>query len=130
MGSINYSTAIRPDTAYIKRIIETSLLADWAIRVEYECHDTDGTDWRIWGKTCFAITSAKPILELLHACYTKHPRSTIRISAEKFRPQSRMLFTVYNPQYLPAVTQTEQHKDIKNPAWEQDQFPTALTLPI
>lgn len=105
MGSINYSQAIRPDTAHIKKIIESSLLADWAIRIEYDCGESHATDWRIWDKTCFAITSAKPVLDALLDCYTRHPKSTIRINAERFCTQTRLLYTVYNPQYLNAETQ-------------------------
>lgn len=103
MGSINYSQAIRPDTGYIKKIIEASLLGDWAIRIEYECGEFDITDWREWGKTCFAITSAKPVIDALLDCYNKHPNSTIRINAEKFCPQTRLIYTAYNPQYLTTV---------------------------
>ena len=110
MGSINYSQAIRPDTAHIKKIIETSLLADWAIRIEYECGESHVTDWRLWGEPCFAITSAKPVLDALLDCYTRHPRSTIRIHAEKFSPETRLLYTVYNPQYLPAEAQPRTRK--------------------
>jgi ribulose bisphosphate carboxylase small subunit len=104
VGSINHSTAIRPDTTYLKKIIESSLLADWAISIEYQSGESETTCWQIWDKTYFAIRSAKPVLEALLDCYTKHPRGTIRLCAEKFRPQTRLLYTVYNPQYLPADT--------------------------
>lgn len=104
MGSINHTQAIKPDTAYVTKIIESSLLADWAISIEYQSGESEATCWQLWDKAYFAIRSAKPVLEALLACYTKHPRCTIRICAEKFRPQTRMLYTVYNPQYLPAET--------------------------
>ena len=104
MGSINYSQAIRPDTAYIKKIIENSLLSNWAISIEYQTSETDTASWQLWDKAFFAIRSAEAVLDSLVDCYTKHPRSTIRINAEKFHPQSRILYTVYNPQYLPADT--------------------------
>jgi len=104
VGSINYSQAIRPDTAHIKKIIESSLLADWAIRIEYECGESHVADWRAWGEICFAIASAKPVLDALLDCYTSHPKSTIRIHAERFCTQTRLLYTVYDPQYLTAET--------------------------
>jgi ribulose bisphosphate carboxylase small subunit len=104
VGSINHSQAIRPDTAYLKKIIESSLLADWAISIEYQSTDSEATCWQLWDKAYFAIRSAKPVLQAMLDCYTKHPRSTIRICAEKFSPQTRMLYTVYNPQHLPAET--------------------------
>lgn len=104
MGSVNYSQAIRPDTAYIKKIIENSLLADWAIRIEYHSGGVDTANWQLWNKAFFAIRSAEAVLESLLDCYTKHPRSSIRIHAEKFRPECRVLYTAYNPAYLPAGT--------------------------
>ena len=104
MGSINHSQAIRPDTAYLKKVIESSLLADWAICIEYQSDESETDGWQIWDKAHFAIRSATPVLDALLACCAKYPRCTIRICAEKFRPQTRLLYTVYNPQYLPAET--------------------------
>jgi ribulose bisphosphate carboxylase small subunit len=104
VGSINYLRAIRPDTAYLKKIIENSLLSNWAISIEYQIGETDTTIWQLWDKTYFAIRSAEAVLDSLIDCYTKHSRCAIRINAEKYHPQSRILYTVYNPQYLPADT--------------------------
>ena len=102
MGSIHYSQAIKPDTAYLKKIIENSLLRDWAIRIEYHGGETVTSGWQRWDKTFFSIQSAKDVVQAISNCYQAYPRCTIRLHAEKFRPQTRMLFTVYNPQYLPA----------------------------
>ena len=107
MGTIHYSQAIKPDTAYLRKVIENSLLGDWAIRIEYHGEETGINCWQLWDKTFFAIASAKDVLQAITNCYKTHPRSTIRIFAEKFHPQTRMLLTVYNPQYLPAVTELQ-----------------------
>lgn len=104
MGSANYSQAIRPDTAYINKIIENSLLSDWSIRIEHHTGGIDTAGWRLWNKAFFAIRSAEAVLESLLDCYSKHPRSSIRIHAEKFHPQCRVLYTVYNPAFLPSDT--------------------------
>ena len=104
MGTINYLQAIKPDTAYIKKIIDNSLLSDWAIRIEYLDHASETADWQLWDKTFFAIRSASPVIASLDACYEKHSKCTIRIAAEKFRPQSRLLFSVYTPPILPEET--------------------------
>ena len=101
MGTINYLQAIKPDTAYIKKIIENSLLSDWAIKIEYLETGSESAGWQLWDKTFFALRSAKPVLESLMKCYAKNPKSTIRINAEKFRPQSHLLYTVYNPSFAP-----------------------------
>lgn len=104
MGSINYLHAIKPDTAYLKKIIESSLLSDWAIHIEHHNGMSDTTDWQLWDKVFFAIRSAETVMTALMDCYKRHPKSLIRIRAEKFRPQTRILYTVYDPQLLPADT--------------------------
>jgi len=128
VGSISYSRAIRPDTAYIKKIIESSLLCDWAIRVEYVCGETEATCWQVWDKAFFAIRSAEAVIAALMDCYQKHPNSTIRIHAEKFRPQSNVLYTVYNPQYLAAETHVEPRKSSRKYPQEQDKSTSRVEL--
>lgn len=102
MGTINYLQAIKPDTAYIKKIIENSLLSDWAIRIEFQEVGSELVSWQLWGNPFFALRSANTVLESLMECYSKNPKCTIRINAEKFYPQSQLLFTVYNPSHAPA----------------------------
>ena len=126
MGSINYSQAIRPDKAYLKKIIESSLLADWAIRIEYQGDESSSNNWQLWGKAFFAIKSAEAVLTALMDCYAKHPASSIRLNAEKFRPQSRVLYTVYNPEYLPAETKTNTQTSIKQ--FSNEQVPLRIGL--
>jgi ribulose bisphosphate carboxylase small subunit len=128
VGSINHSQAIRPDTAFLKKIIESSLLADWAISIEYQSSESEANCWQLWDKAYFAIRSAKPVLEALLDCYTKHPRSTIRICAEKFRPQTRMLYTVYNPQYLPAETASKPQTSPRQSPREHNQASVQISL--
>lgn len=101
MGTINYLQAIKPDTAYIKRIITNSLLFDWAINIEYREVKAESVGWELWDNTFFALRSAGPVIESLMKCYAKKSRCVIRIHAEKFHPQSRLLYTVYNPSYIP-----------------------------
>jgi len=104
VGSVNYSQAIRPDTAYIKKIIENGLLCDWAISIEYHTSGIETAGWQLWNKTFFAVRSAEAVLESLLDCHAKHPRRSIRINAEKYRPQCRVLYTAYNPEHLPGDT--------------------------
>jgi ribulose bisphosphate carboxylase small subunit len=104
VGTINYLQAIKPDTAYIKKIIINSLLFDWAIRIEYHDVKAGAASWQLWDKPFFALRSASSVVESLMKCYMKNPGCIIRINAEKFRPQSQLLFTVYNPGFVPGVT--------------------------
>ena len=128
MGSISHSQAIKPDTAYLKKVIESSLLADWAISIEFQSGESEAVCWQLWDKAYFAIRSATPVLEALLACYTKHPGSTIRLRAEKFRPQTCLLYTIYNPQYLPADIQTNPQISSRQSPREHEQGPVQSRL--
>ena len=123
MGSINYLQAIKPDLAYIRKVIANSLLSDWAIRVEYHNGEFEPAGWQLWDKTFFAIRSAEPVLKALIECYTKNPKRAIRLNAEKFHPQSSILYFVYNPQFLPKETEFKPHSSTRQlPREKQDRL--------
>lgn len=102
MGAADYLQAIKPDTAKLRKIIENGLLFDWIVRIEYAGEQPDCDNWLQWKEAQFAIRSAEPVLTALKQCHQKHPDCTIRINAEKVRPQTSMLYTVYNPRYVTA----------------------------
>lgn len=128
MGTINYLLAIKPDTAYIKKIIENSLLADWAIRIEYQDVESESASWQLWDNTFFALRSANPVLESLMNCYSKNQKCVIRINAEKFRPQSHLLYTVYNPSFVPSETESKRHSALTRSPREQGVSPTQVGM--
>jgi len=103
MGSINYFRAIRPDTGQIRKLIENSLLFDWMITIEYVNGNSESAFWQQWEKSFFALKSAEPVIVALMDCYNKNPGFVIRLSAEKFRPHTRMVHTIYKPQLQPAA---------------------------
>lgn len=109
MGSVNYSQAIKPDIAKVRKLIENSLLADWVLRIEYDSGEHESDSWRQWDETFFALRSADSVLDALKVCYSKFSDRVIRINAEKIRPRTRMLYTVYNPQYLSELTDVASH---------------------
>jgi len=102
MGSSSYLQAIKPDTGKIRKLIESSLLFDWIIRIEFDRGESEYACWEQWDQAFFALRTADSVIAALKACYTKNPDFTIRINAEKVRPQTSMYFTAYNPQYLHA----------------------------
>ena len=102
MGAADYLLAIKPDTAKLRKIIENGLLFDWIIRIEYTGGTSDYENWLQWKETHFAIRSAESVLAALKRCYEEHPDRLIRINAEKMRPQTRMVYTAYNPEYVTA----------------------------
>ena len=116
MGTINYLQAIKPDTAYIRKIINAGLLFDWVIRIEYQEAAAECDGWQLWDQTFFALRSAEPVVESLMTCYTSNAEYTIRIKAEKIRPQTQFLLTVYTPGLMSSET---QDRDDVVPNWSR-----------
>lgn len=82
----------------VENFVEQSLLGDWVIRVEYSGRNAQGqTDWLQWDSTFFAIASADDVMQAIDSCYAYFPEREIRISAEKIRPATRMVYSVYRP---------------------------------
>lgn len=81
----------------IEQFIDRSLLGDWSIRIEHSVGDSSQEDavWLQWGTTLFAITSPKAVMEAIDDCHASNPSHDIRIHAEKFRPEMRMVYCVY-----------------------------------
>ena len=102
MGAADYLQAIKPDMAKLRKIIDNGLLFDWIIRIEYSGGISNRENWLQWKQAHFAIRSAESVLVELKRCYEKHPDCLIRIHAEKLRPQTRMVYTAYNPHYVAA----------------------------
>ena len=102
MGSANKRHALKPDVAQLRKLIESSLLADWVIRIEYSDGKSATDPWQQWDQAVFAIRSADDVLAAIMDCYAKNMNCSIRMNAEKVRPQTRMLFTVCRHQPLPA----------------------------
>jgi len=102
MGSLSYAQAIKPDAGKLRKLIESSLQFDWIIRVEYASGNTGSVCWQQWDKTFFAIRAADAVLLAITDCYKNNPTSTIRLSAEKVRPQTHLLYTVYQHRSLAA----------------------------
>jgi len=102
MGSSSYAQAIKPDTGKLRKLIESSMQFDWVIRVEYASGHSEAVCWQQWDKTFFAVRTPDAVLLAVTDCYKNNPASSIRISAEKVRPQTHFLYTVYQPRTLAA----------------------------
>ena len=80
----------------VENFIDQSLLGDWIIRVEYSGNNAQGQpDWLQWGATLFAINSSNDVMQAIDSCYAYFPERDIRIYAEKVRPETRMVYSVY-----------------------------------
>ena len=92
MGSKDTVHATSIDTGEINNLIENGLLFDWAVKIEFLKGKHETTDWKKWDKTFFAMHSAEPFLASLRECYSENPGCTVRLAAEKFHPQTRLLY--------------------------------------
>lgn len=79
----------------IAKIIENNLRYDWIIRIEYtdkvECLNTI---WHQWGKTFFKVKSIEEIMDNIITCHINNQLCSIRLYAEKTRPESKLYYSV------------------------------------
>lgn len=80
----------------LENFIDQSLLGDWIIRVEYSGNNSQGQKaWAQWGSTMFAVKSPDEVMQAIDACHANYPAKEIRLYAEKVRPETRMIYSVY-----------------------------------
>jgi ribulose bisphosphate carboxylase small subunit len=94
----------------LEKLINQSLRGDWIIRVEHIGQDeTPQSSWQQWEKALFAVKSSEPVMEAIYACRASNPSHSIRMYAEKVRPQTRFIYPVYDaPVNKPEEVQTVQ----------------------
>jgi ribulose bisphosphate carboxylase small subunit len=81
----------------LEKLVNRSLCHDWVIRVEHMGQDeAPHGRWQEWEKPLFAINAAEPVMEAIYSCHAANPGHTIRMHAEKVRPKTRFIYTVYN----------------------------------
>lgn len=80
----------------IKQLVETTLLYDWVVRIEYSTdYTTNSAQWQQWGETKFAVRDSTTVLDAIKTCRYSNPGRGIRLFAEKMHPQTRLLFWIY-----------------------------------
>ncbi|KPJ97133.1 MAG: hypothetical protein AMJ55_00200 [Gammaproteobacteria bacterium SG8_15] len=95
----------------LEKLINQSLHGDWIIRVEHVGQDeTQQSRWQQWEKALFAVKNSAPVMEAIYACRASNPSHSIRMHAEKVRPQTRFIYSVYdapvnNPEEVQTVRQ-------------------------
>jgi ribulose-bisphosphate carboxylase small chain len=83
----------------IEQLVDDNLKYDWILRVEHsEEVSPVRTQWQQWGKALFAVEDTRSLISNLLACRTDYPTHTIRLHAEKLRPQTQFTYWVYRPQ--------------------------------
>ncbi|MFO7602720.1 MAG: ribulose bisphosphate carboxylase small subunit [Gammaproteobacteria bacterium] len=110
----------------VQQLVSQHLCGDWVIRVEY-AEQTPGAsnNWRQWGKAMFALHNAEPVINGILTCQEHYPAQAIRLSAEKMRPQTRMIYWVHPPrlessQHDTRQPPTETPASIANKLWRAE----------
>lgn len=81
----------------IEQLVRRSLRGNWVIRIEYA--DTGShANWQTWGKPLFAVRDSATITDAILACRAGFPARAIRLNAQRFHPDTRLLYWVQRPQ--------------------------------
>jgi ribulose-bisphosphate carboxylase small chain len=79
----------------VRQMISKYLCGDCVVRIEHTPRVVDRhVRWQPWGQTFFALKDATPVIDEIVACRASFPTHTIRLCAERLRPQSRLVFWV------------------------------------
>jgi ribulose bisphosphate carboxylase small subunit len=85
--------AVKKDLSKIKNIIESSLMYDWAIKIEYAVNTkANNVTWSKWDKTFFAITDSSQVLEKIVECCTNNPECSMKLVCEHYCPDCRLIY--------------------------------------
>ncbi len=88
-----------PKAAEIKNLITENLMYDWVLRIEHSDNvDLYQTQWKQWGQTRYAVKNSDGLMQDIYACRARFSKNSIRLSAEKICPQTKITFFVYRPQ--------------------------------
>lgn len=80
----------------IESFINQCLLGDWVIRIEHRGYEQQPhMGWQQWENSFFAIDNARSVVKSINACHEAFPFHSIRIYAEKFMPEMRMVYCIY-----------------------------------
>ena len=81
--------------AEVNKLVSKYLYGDCVVRIDHTPRVVDRhLRWQPWGQTFFAIRDAGPVIDAIVACRSSYPTHTIRVCAERLRPQSRLVFWV------------------------------------
>jgi len=82
----------------VENLVQQSLRGDWIVRIQYgEQVSADDHRWQQWKSPFFALRDASSLNEEILACRMCFPLQPIRLYAEKVRPESRFIYTLYTP---------------------------------
>lgn len=78
-------------------IVDNHLKDDWVIRIEYADEvEYLTTNWRQWGQSFYKVIDSTEVVDNIYACHIKNQFCSIRLHAEKFKPESNFYYTICN----------------------------------
>lgn len=81
--------------AELEQMVVEHLHGDWVVRIEHTPRVMDYHDgWKQWGKALFPVGDPARVIDAISGCRNRHPAHTIRLCAEKLRPQARLVLRV------------------------------------
>lgn len=93
--SSGQATAVNKDLGKIGSLIESSLLHDWSIKIEYAIQSgPDSVTWIKWDKTFFAIKDPAEVLEEIVACCKNNPHCSMKMTCERFMPECQLIYYI------------------------------------
>jgi ribulose bisphosphate carboxylase small subunit len=79
----------------IAQIVDTQLINNWTIRVEYADEiEYLTTSWKQWGMPYFKHVDSSIVIDSIFSCHVNNPLCAIRLHAEKFNPDSNLYYTI------------------------------------
>jgi ribulose bisphosphate carboxylase small subunit len=86
------ATTVKNDLGKIKNIIESSLMYDWAIKIEYAVATrADTVTWSKWD-TFFAISDSSQVLEKIMECCRNNPDCSMKLVCEHYTPAYKLIY--------------------------------------
>ena len=84
----------------VQQVVAQHLCHDWVVRIEHaDQAAVELNSWNQWDKAMFALRNVEPVIDAILSCRVNHPGHAIRLNAEKMRPQTRMIYWVYLPEF-------------------------------
>ena len=105
----------------VESLIGQSLFGDWVLRIEhFGTEQQSNSQWKQWGDAFFAVRETEPVIQALVACHASNPNHSIRIYAEKIRPETRLIYSVYDAAEEQTYNQKAANENLPASAANQD----------
>jgi ribulose bisphosphate carboxylase small subunit len=99
----------------VENLVRQSLRGDWIVRIQYgEQLSADDYRWQQWKSPFFALQDANELNEAILACRMNFPHHPIRLYAEKTRPESRFIYTLYTPSEHSVLKQRTEQEPLRH----------------